>query len=58
MLLFVLFRFLATGKFFNCHLTGIIEEKKAEDDEDDEYIDSTRRVVRSSTIAGSDSDSE
>jgi len=39
-------------------LTGIIEVKKAEDDEDDEYQDSTRRVVRSSMIAGSDSDSD
>jgi len=39
-------------------VTGIIAEKKDEDDENDEYLDSTRRVVRSSTIAGSDSDSE
>ncbi|RDY09041.1 Thioredoxin domain-containing protein PLP3B [Mucuna pruriens] len=37
---------------------GIIKEKKDEDDEDDEYHDSTRRAVRSSTIAGSDSDSD
>ncbi|XP_020225659.1 thioredoxin domain-containing protein PLP3B [Cajanus cajan] len=36
---------------------GIIAEKKDED-EDNEYPDSTRKVVRSSTIAGSDSDSD
>ncbi|XP_029130584.1 thioredoxin domain-containing protein PLP3B-like [Cajanus cajan] len=35
---------------------GIIAEKKDEDDKDNEYPDSTRRVVRFSTIAGSDSD--
>jgi len=42
--------------FFNCHLTGIIAEKKEVDDEDQEYDESKRRSVRSSAAADSDSD--
>lgn len=41
------FHILVAKKFFNYHLIGII-------DKDDEYQDSTRKVVRSSTIVGSD----
>ena len=44
------------GWFSNCTPTGIIDEKKVEDDEDDEYHESTRRSVRSSVVADSDSD--
>jgi hypothetical protein len=44
--------------FFNCHLTGIIAEKKDVDEEDQEYDESKRRSVRSSAAADSDSDSD
>lgn len=38
------------------HFTGIISEKKNEDDEDDVYGESRRRTVRSSMNHDSDSD--
>lgn len=52
----VSFHLLLSGQFFNCHLTGIIAEKKDVDEEDQEYDESKRRSVRSS--AATDSDSE